>query len=177
MTQPAGTGSGTEPDAAHQGAITLLALGVGVLLIVAAGVIGVTMGMRGGSHTMMWGGTRVEQAAPAPAQAPASAQPAPSGFQLDGLPSMMVQHYGFARANADVYGQIPCFCGCQDMLGHRNLEDCFVTPDGAWESHASGCQVCIQESQMLMRMMGRGMDPGAMHDRIVASFGGPMMGA
>jgi hypothetical protein len=62
------------------------------------------------------------------------------------------------------------------MLGHRNLEDCFVTPDGAWESHASGCQVCIDESQMVTRMMGRGVDPGSMHDRIVASFGGPMTG-
>jgi len=61
------------------------------------------------------------------------------------------------------------------MLAHRNLEDCFVTPDGGWESHASGCQICIQESQMLMRMMGRGMGAGMMADRVIAEFGGSMM--
>ncbi len=101
---------------------------------------------------------------------------AAAGFQLDGMPADMVAHYEHARANADVYAQIPCYCGCQDMLGHRNLEDCFVTPDGAWESHASGCQVCIDESQMIMRMMGGGMGPGMMRDRIDARYGGPMMG-
>jgi hypothetical protein len=101
---------------------------------------------------------------------------APEGFTL-AMPADMVDHYGYARANPDVYTQVPCFCGCQEMLGHRNLEDCFVTPDGAWESHAAGCQVCIDESRMVMRMMGRGMGPQMMRGRIVGEFGGPMMGA
>ena len=65
--------------------------------------------------------------------------------------------------------------GCERMLGHRNLEDCFVTPEGAWESHASGCGICIQESRMLERMMGRGMGAGMMADRVIAAFGGPTM--
>jgi hypothetical protein len=91
------------------------------------------------------------------------------------VPAHMVQHYELARANPSIYAQVPCFCGCDDMLGHRNLEDCFVTPDGAWESHAAGCQICIQESQMLMRMMGRGMSAGMMADRVIAEFGGSMM--
>lgn len=163
MTEPK-TG---DPDGSRAGLTVVTALGIAVLLIVAGGIAGAWVGLRG-THPMMWGGpdARVAQAAP----------DAPAGFRLDGMPAHMVAHYEYARANADVYAQIPCFCGCQDMLGHRNLEDCFVTPDGAWESHAAGCQVCIDESQMLMRMMARGMGPQMMRGRIVGEFGGPMMG-
>jgi hypothetical protein len=166
--------AGGEPDVVHQGLVSLAAIGVAVLLIVSAGVVGVTMGMRGGTHTMMWGGATA-RVQPAAAVAPADGMPTATGFQLDGLTAHVVQHYGLARANPSIYAQVPCFCGCQDMLGHRNLEDCFVTPDGAWESHAAGCAVCIQESQMMQRMMVGGMGPDMMHDRIVGRFGGPMM--
>jgi len=171
MTEPRGTAPGTEPDAAHAGFTVLAALGIAVLLIVAAGAVGVTMAMRGG-HPMMWGGPARDAVRAEPA---VQAAPAAAGFSLDGMPMDMVTHYGLARANPDVYSQIACYCGCQNMLGHRNLEDCFVTPDGAWESHASGCQVCIDESQMVMRMMDGGMGPQMMSARIDARFGGPMM--
>jgi hypothetical protein len=166
MTQPNDTHQTPESDAVHQGLVSLVAIGVAAALIVAAGIVGVAMGVRGGTHTMMWGGvdTRVEPAAAA-ANAPAA------GFQIDALPMDIQQHYAFAKANADTYTQVPCFCGCADMLGHRNLEDCFVTPDGAWESHAAGCNVCIEESQMVTRMMGGGMAPSMMRDRIVGRFG------
>lgn len=152
-------------DGSRVGFTALAALGMAALLIVAGGVTGVWMGARG-THPMMWGGP-----------GPGVERVAPGVFTLDGMPADMVAHYEHARANADVYAQVPCFCGCQEMLGHRNLEDCFVTPDGAWESHASGCQVCIEESRMLMRMMGRGMGPEMMRGRIVGEFGGPMMGS
>ena len=165
MTEPTGT-TPTEPDPARLGLNVLAALGVAVLLIVAGAAVGVTMGMRGGTHTMMWGGPD--------ALVEAGAAQAAAEFQLDGMASHMVAHYEFARANPQIYEQIPCYCGCQSMLGHRNLEDCFVTPDGSWESHASGCQVCIDESRMLMRMMGRGMGTGMMHDRIVAAYENPI---
>jgi len=183
MTEAEDTTRTSESDGSKTGFTVLAALGISVLLIVAGGVVGVTLGMRGASHTMMWGGTPTRLAQPAAIAQPggpvleAGGSMMPGGFQLDGLPAMMVQHYGFASANPGIYEQVPCFCGCADMLGHRNLEDCFVTPDGAWESHAAGCQVCIQESQMVMRMMGRGMGPQMMNDRITAEFGGPMMGA
>lgn len=152
-------------DGSRAGVTALAALGVAALLIVAGGVTGVWMGARG-THPMMWGGP-----------GPGLERVAPGVFTLDGMPADMAAHYEHARTNADVYAQVPCFCGCQEMLGHRNLEDCFVTPDGAWESHASGCQVCIDESRMLMRMMGRGMGPEMMRGRIVGEFGGPMMGS
>jgi hypothetical protein len=166
MTDPTGTRPNSEPDPARLGFSVLAALGVAVLLIVAGAAVGVAMGTRGGTRAMMWGGpdARVE----------AGAAEAPTGFTLDGMAAHMVAHYGFARGNPRVYEQIPCYCGCQEMLGHRNLEDCFVTPDGAWDSHASGCQVCIDESQMVMRMMGRGMGMNTIRDRVIAAYENPI---
>jgi hypothetical protein len=157
--------NGTEPSAERTGLTVLTVFGLAVLLIAVAGGTGVWMSMRDG-HAMMWGGPdpRFAQAAPAAGQ--------DAAFQLTGMPAHMVMHYESARANPTIYAQIPCFCGCQQMLGHRNLEDCFVTPDGAWESHASGCQVCIDESRMVMRMMGRGTAPPMMRELIVGQFGG-----
>jgi Protein of unknown function with PCYCGC motif len=156
----------TDPTEARQGAVALGTLGIAVLVMVAAGIVGVAIGMSGGTHWMMGdGGGPVAMTTVAAAE----------GFQLDMVPAHMVKHYEHARANPSVYAQVPCFCGCLDMLGHRNLEECFVTPDGAWESHASGCQICIQESQMLMRMMSRGMSTGMMADRVIAEFSGSMM--
>lgn len=166
MNEPQGPARHDEPDAARLGFLSMMALGTGILLLVAAGVIGVSMSMSGGSHRMMWGGPDqrvVEDVAAA-------------GFQLDMVPTHLVQHYTFAKANPGVYEQVPCFCGCQEMIGHRNLEDCFVTPDGAWESHASGCQVCIEESQMITRMMAGGASPGLIRERIIDAFGASTMG-
>lgn len=155
-----------------QGVTPLLCLGIAALLVVSGAGLGIGAAMRAGGHDVMWGGARVApQASAAHMGAPAEAVPA--GFQLTGLPSDTVERYASARANADVYARIPCFCGCAAMLGHRNLKECFVTPNGAWESHAAGCQVCLGEARMVMGMMGRGMGPAMMRGRIVARFGGP----
>jgi hypothetical protein len=150
-----------------------LSLGLAALLVVSGAAIGLGMAMSGGAHRIMWGGSPVAVAR-APEGAPVAAGAA--GFQLTALPQATVERYTFAKEHATTYAQIPCFCGCATMLGHRNLAECFVRPDGAWESHAAGCQVCLGESRMVARMMGRGMGPTVMRDRIVAGFGAPMMG-
>ncbi len=159
-----------------RGLAPLLSLGFAALLVISGGAIGLGMAMGGGSHGVMWGGAPVAPPQMPIARAGPPAAP-PAGFQLTGLPPDTVERYTSARANADVYAQIPCFCGCATMLGHRNLAECFVAPNGTWESHAAGCQVCLGEARMVMRMMGRGMGPAAMRDRIVAAFGGPTSGA
>jgi hypothetical protein len=102
-----------------------------------------------------------------------SGRPAMAGFMLTSLSEDVASHYHFADAHPSTYEQVPCFCGCDAMLGHRSLLDCFVKPDGSgWESHASGCAVCVQESQMIRRMLDRGIGPDAIADTIVAHYGG-----
>lgn len=91
-------------------------------------------------------------------------------FMLDEVPAEVATHYRFAASNRDLYSMIPCFCGCEATLDHRNLHDCFVRPGGGWESHASGCAICIDESKMARRLQASGEQPEAIRDAIVARY-------
>ncbi|HSP27291.1 MAG TPA: PCYCGC motif-containing (lipo)protein, partial [Ilumatobacteraceae bacterium] len=51
-------------------------------------------------------------------------------LDLDDVPANIAGHYEFAAANRDVYDAVPCYCGCEKSIGHRNLTDCFVRSDG-----------------------------------------------
>jgi hypothetical protein len=104
---------------------------------------------------------------------PMPSGPVVGGLMLNTVSPEIASHYHFADAHPSVYERVPCFCGCDQMLGHRSLLDCFVKPEGAgWEPHASGCGVCIQESQMIRRMLARGVSPNQISDTIVAQYGG-----
>jgi hypothetical protein len=152
----------SDPDASSagengrsSGSVIALALVVAAAVIVAGGLIGV--GMR--------------------AQGPSSMDPRvpmASGddvFTLANLPAHIGGHYHAAREARKAYQAVPCFCGCEATLGHRNLYECFVTLEGAWEPHAAGCAVCIDESERLQRMRQRGLPHDAIRERIVNAFG------
>lgn len=49
-----------------------------------------------------------------------------------------------------VFRAVRCYCGCEAMLEHRHLLDCFVRPDGRWERHAVGCAVCQLEAREVL---------------------------
>ena len=53
--------------------------------------------------------------------------------------------YRLAVENQQLFDQMPCYCGCGAMPEdpHRNLLDCFINDDGSFDSHASGCDVCL----------------------------------
>jgi hypothetical protein len=131
-----------------------IALGVGLafVLIAASGVTTAVM-MGGANHATERVGV------------------APGGvLELASLPARMQQHYRFAAAHPRTYGDVPCFCGCDAMLDHRSLLDCFVRPDGGWERHASGCGVCIDESEMVRRMTANGSTDAAIRSSVVAAY-------
>ena len=50
--------------------------------------------------------------------------------------------YQFATDNPTILAQIPCYCGCEETLGHKHNLACYVTsfnPDGsvaAYSDHA-----------------------------------------
>jgi hypothetical protein len=82
---------------------------------------------------------------------------APGGtIELSEMMPMIAEHYRFAAAHPRVYDVVPCFCGCESMLGHRSLLTCFVRPEGGWERHASGCAVCTEESSIIRSMLADG---------------------
>ena len=93
-------------------------------------------------------------------------------LDLDDVPAHVAEHYEFADANRDVYDEVPCYCGCEKSIGHRNLTDCFVRSDGnGWDAHAAGCDVCVDESIAVRRLMADGGDVPTIRDSIITQFG------
>lgn len=56
--------------------------------------------------------------------------------------------YQAVAEHQDLLEHIPCYCGCNDSVGHEHNYHCFIhdTKDtGAvvWDDHATRCQVCL----------------------------------
>jgi hypothetical protein len=131
-----------------------IALGIGLAFLLIAGGTATTAVMMGGSNHM------TERVGVAPG----------GELALASLPMGMQQHYRFAAAHPRTYGDVPCFCGCEAMLGHRSLLDCFVRPGGGWERHASGCAVCTDEGTMVEHMVAKGSTDAAIRSSVVAAY-------
>lgn len=150
MTDPAPD----PPEDPTASIMTMIAGFVAAVMIIAAGGI-VGLAAHGNlDHSSMMGSASGDHMA----------------FMLDAVPGEIVTHYEFAREHRDLFSMIPCYCGCEATLDHRHLYDCFVRPDGAWESHASGCSICIDESKMARRMLGTGAQPEQIRDTIIAQY-------
>ena len=92
-------------------------------------------------------------------------------FALDRLPEETVRQYHFAESHPELTKQIPCYCGCYG-LGHTNLLDCFIRPQGGYERHASECGICGREAEDVSRMLEQGADPQTIRAAIDAAYSG-----
>lgn len=91
------------------------------------------------------------------------------------VPAGLTDYYEGAQTHFATFEQIPCFCGCEEMLGHRHLGDCFVRPDGSGlEAHALGCGVCLGEAAQVLEMIDAGeVDPVEIREAVVSTWGDP----
>lgn len=90
------------------------------------------------------------------------------------VPESVAVRYRAAHEHADIYAVVPCFCGCEAMLDHRHLLDCFARPAGGWEAHALGCGVCLGEAQQVEELLAAGeTDPDRIREAVVARWGDP----
>ena len=90
------------------------------------------------------------------------------------VPDSVAVLYHAASEHAETYADLPCFCGCEAMLNHRNLLDCFARPEGGWEAHALGCGVCLGEAEQVEQLLAQGVtDPDRIKDAVVARWGDP----
>lgn len=93
-------------------------------------------------------------------------------LELASVSESIAGHYRFAESHQAELSAIPCFCGCEEFLDHRNLYDCFVRADGAgYDSHAAGCGVCIGEAAVAADLLGDGVPAATVAERIVEQFG------
>jgi hypothetical protein len=103
------------------------------------------------------GGDQADQASRKIELAPLSAMPA----YVRDSPRTVQEAYRFAATNPEILKHIPCYCGCNAMDHHHNL-DCYVADFEAngqvarFDEHASYCQVCVDITQDVMRLKRSG---------------------
>lgn len=102
---------------------------------------------------------------------------APGGvIELADIPEPFLVHYEGAADHPEVFSEVPCFCGCEAMLGHRHLLDCFVRADGdGWEAHASGCGVCLGEAEQVLALIADDVPTDEIVEQVVAEWGDPYL--
>ena len=96
---------------------------------------------------------------------------APTTLDLATVEPAVAEHYHAAEAHRSLYADIPCYCGCEEFLGHRHLADCFLRPGAGYEPHAAGCGVCLAESSLVRDLLADGTDPEAIPGAVIARFG------
>lgn len=65
--------------------------------------------------------------------------------------------YEVSGQATDVLEWIPCYCGCGESAGHRNVLNCFVAEtreDGSviWDDHGTRCLVCLETAVESVQM-------------------------
>jgi Protein of unknown function with PCYCGC motif len=119
--------------------------------------------------------------------APAPMRPVPSSSGLPPLPAgvnnavrppeVVRAVYEFAARHPEVLEYMPCFCGCE-RGGHNSNADCFIAQRdakgrvAAWETHATGCEICIDVAQQAMQMHNSGASVAAIRAAIEKKFAG-----
>jgi hypothetical protein len=60
--------------------------------------------------------------------------------------------------------QLPCYCHCDESIGHKSLYSCFV------DEHASQCAVCVREALTAYQLQSQGLAPAKIRERIIAEY-------
>jgi len=126
-----------------------------VLALIALGIVGL---IRGASE---------------PDGAVAMAEPPVVTVELSNVTSAIADDYHYAADNLTNFAQIPCYCGCDRSLGHRNLADCYVNAAGGWDAHASGCAVCDLETTAARPQIDSGVPIAEVRASIIQQYGPP----
>ncbi|MDF1597911.1 MAG: PCYCGC motif-containing (lipo)protein [Acidimicrobiia bacterium] len=90
-------------------------------------------------------------------------------------PSTVQEAYLFAVAHPDDLSHQPCYCGCGSM-GHTSNLDCFIADiavDGTitFDTHATGCGICVDIAQDTMRMTRDGKAPAEIRQYVDGRYG------
>jgi hypothetical protein len=101
--------------------------------------------------------------------------PLPPGAENAVRPFEIVRAaYEFAARHPEVLKFVPCFCGCE-RGGHKHNADCFIASRDSqnrvtWETHALGCEICLDVAQMAMQLHNTGASVAAIRDAVEARF-------
>ena len=75
--------------------------------------------------------------------------------------------YRVAQTRGPLLATLDCYCGCGQLdPPHTSLLDCFIQPDGSWDTHASGCGICQDEALDANLWAAEGLSPAEIGRRI-----------
>jgi Protein of unknown function with PCYCGC motif len=72
--------------------------------------------------------------------------------------------YKVVQEIPETIAQLPCYCHCDQSIGHKSLHSCFQ------DTHASQCVVCVNEALIAYNMQKNGMSPAQIRERIIAQY-------
>jgi hypothetical protein len=72
--------------------------------------------------------------------------------------------YEVARRKPSLLAQLHCYCGCDKVLGHRNLLDCYC------DKHAAKCATCLGEAIDSNEMNDQGSPIEQIRDALRARY-------
>ena len=93
---------------------------------------------------------------------------------VQNAPTRVVEAYQFAVAHPDALTHQPCYCGCGAM-GHTSNLSCYiqeVQSDGTviFDNHASGCGICVDITQDVIRLQSDGWSQARIRDYVDAQY-------
>lgn len=118
-------------------------------------------------------------AAPVPMQNLPATLSAPAGLLPEAVyragPST-VAAYTAAITHPDVLAAVPCLCGCQQSLGHRNNLDCYIAGTEAhgvvdYSTHGIDCGVCQTITQLALDGAERGLSGPELRELVLDHYG------
>ena len=94
--------------------------------------------------------------------------------EVHSAPVTVQEAYQFNVANPEIMKEIPCYCGCCNIV-HASNYDCYVSDvDDAgnftFDNHALGCSICVDITQDVMRMLKDGKSPQEARASIDATY-------
>ena len=72
--------------------------------------------------------------------------------------------YRVVKEIPETIAQLPCYCHCDQSIGHKSLHSCFQ------DTHASQCAVCVNEALIAYNLQRSGMTPTQIRERIIAQY-------
>ena len=73
--------------------------------------------------------------------------------------------YAVAKKIPETLAQLPCYCYCDQSIGHKSLHSCYE------DDHSATCSTCIEEALLAYRLQTeQGMTPPQVRSEIIARF-------
>lgn len=127
------------------------------------------------------GGAERPEAAPASVSQSTSNQSTSNGTTSGQLPRFVTAAgsraqaaYEFAAGHGAELEYIPCYCGCGDHSGHRNVRDCFIKTQTltsiTYDNHGADCYVCVEIVLDVKAQLGEGQPLAAVRSYIDGKY-------